>query len=140
MVVDLSFEYKDGSIMPKYKRYDILSKVAFVEEYLERVKTNPKLSISDYAFEKDLADSTFNDWLLKYKKDKNRFIYGVSDGSVDLSPPSIAPTFIEISKDRIAEPTIINNPSSTIKLNYKDVSLEFGINELERVLEIIRRW
>lgn len=130
--------------MAKYRKYDIAAKVQYVEGYLELLETDPNLTIADYAYSKDLADSTFNDWLIKYKKDKNKFINSGTTNSeeetvVDLSN-NITPTFIEISRDKPVAP--VNQPSctSTIKLSYKDVSLEFNSDELNRVMEIIRRW
>ena len=87
-----------------------------------------------------MPDSTFNNWVLKYKHNKHQFINGESaDGSVILNSP-VNPSFIELSKDILKEDKTVNTSSSSIKLNYKDVSLEFGVNELERVMEIIKRW
>lgn len=65
--------------MGKYKKYDIAAKLSLVKEYLNILKANPKYKISEYAYQKGIADSTFNDWLIKYKKDKYRFINGVSN-------------------------------------------------------------
>lgn len=125
--------------MSKYKKFDIATKVQYVEEYLNLSKDNPKLRISEFAYNKGLADSTFNDWVIKYKRNKDRFINGKSaDDVIDLSP-SLAPTFIEISKDNIVDQSDIRE-SSTLKLNYKNASLEFNSNELDKVMEILRRW
>jgi len=126
--------------MIKYCKYDISTKVAYVEEYLEILKDNPKYKISHFAQEKGLADSTFNDWLIKYQKDKDKFIHGKNtDGVVDLVK-TVKPTFIEISKDRLSNPIENKALFSTIKLNYKDVSIEFDSNQLDKVMEILRRW
>lgn len=125
--------------MARYQKYDISTKVALIEEYLERNRNNPGYSMTQFSLEKGIADSTFNNWVLKYRHDKHQFINGESqDGSVILNSP-LTPTFIEISKDMIKSESK-PMPSSSIKLHYKDVSLEFGVNELERVMEIIRRW
>lgn len=51
----------------------------------------------------------------KYKKDKDRFITG-SNGDDD------------------------GRCANSIKLSYKDVTLEFNNDQLEMVLGIIRRW
>ena len=75
------------------------------------------------------------DWIYKYN---NAFINDISnDDILNLIP--IKPTFIEISKDKIID-KIESSIPNTIKLNYKDVSLEFGTNELDKVMEILRRW
>lgn len=46
--------------MGNYSKYDISTKVAFVEDYLELCKSK-KISMADYAYSKGLSDSTFND-------------------------------------------------------------------------------
>lgn len=127
--------------MARYQKYDVSTKVALVEEYIERNKNEPGYSMTQFSLEKGIPDSTFNNWVLKYKHDKYTFINGeTNDGSIVLNS-ALSPTFIEISKDSIQKEerkTLL--PSSSIKLNYKDVSLEFSASELEKVMEIIRRW
>ena len=124
--------------MSEYKKYDIASKVILVEEFLTRKQNGEKLTIVAYSEEKQIPKTTFADWLYKYKNSKNAFINGSNyDDTVDLTPVS-KPTFIEISKDKIIDK--IEPSSSTIKLNYKDASLEFGANELDKVMEILKRW
>ena len=129
--------------MARYQKYDINTKVALIEEYLERNRNDNSYSMAQFSLEKGIADSTFNNWVLKYKHDKQSFINGESnDGSIVLNS-SLSPSFIEISKDLVKDERKILPPpssSSSIKLNYKDVSLEFSNSELEKVMEIIRRW
>ena len=128
--------------MARYQKYDVRTKVALVEEYIERNKNEPGYSMTQFSLEKGIPDSTFNNWVLKYKHDKQSFINGESnDGSIVLNS-SLNPSFIEISKDLVKEErkTLPPSSSSSIKLNYKDVSLEFSASELEKVMEIIRRW
>ena len=85
--------------MSEYKKYDIASKVTFVEEFLTRKQNGEKLTIVTYSLEKQIPKTTFADWVYKYKNSKNAFINGTSnDDSVNL-PPVVKPTFIEISKD-----------------------------------------
>ena len=123
--------------MNTYQKYDIASKVTLVEEFLTRRQNGEKLTIVAYAEEKQIPKTTFADWAYKYKNSKNAFIYGSSkDDTLDLTP--IKPTFIEISKDTLADK--IESSTNTIKLNYKDASIEFGANELDRVMEILKRW
>ena len=127
--------------MARYQKYDINTKVALIEEYLERNRNDNSYSMAQFSLEKGIPDSTFNNWILKYKHDKYTFINGeTNDGSIVLNS-ALSPTFIEISKDSIQKEERKTLPSSSsIKLNYKDVSLEFSTNELEKVMEIIRRW
>lgn len=126
----------------KYQKYDIATKVALVEEYLELSKTS-KITKTDFAYEKGISDSTFNDWVIKYQKDKNRFITG-SNSNDDVSIVSYTkPSFIELTKDNVSSQIINiddNICTNSIKLSYKDVTLEFNNDQLEMVLGIIRRW
>lgn len=125
-----------------YQKYDIATKVTLVEEYLELSKTS-KITKADFAYQKGISDSTFNDWVIKYQKDKERFIGG-SNSNDDVSIVSYTkPSFIELTKDNVSSQIInVDNNRSTnsIKLSYKDVTIEFNNDQLEMVLGIIRRW
>ena len=127
----------------KYQKYDIATKVSLVEEYLELSKT-VKITKADFAYQKGISDSTFNDWVIKYQKDKNRFISGSNKYSDDISIVSYTkPSFIELTKDNVSSQIInVDNNicTNSIKLSYKDVTLEFNNDQLEMVLGIIRRW
>ena len=53
------------------------------------------------------------------------------------------PSFIELTKDNVSSQIISvddNICTNSIKLSYKDVTLEFNNDQLEMVLGIIRRW
>ena len=122
----------------KYQKYDIATKVSLVEQYLELSKT-VKITKTDFAHQKGISDSTFNDWVIKYQKDKDRFVTG-SNSNDDVSIVSYTkPSFIELTKDNVL-PKVINDDDKSIKLSYKDVTLEFNEDHLEMVLGIIRRW
>lgn len=127
----------------KYRKYDIATKVTLVEEYLELSKTS-KITKADFAYQKWISDSTFNDWVIKYQKDKERFIGGSnSNDDVSIVSYTTKPSFIELTKDNVSSQIInVDNNRSTnsIKLSYKDVTLEFNNDQLEMVLGIIRRW
>mgnify|MGYP004456317041 CR=1 FL=1 len=123
----------------KYQKYDIATKVTLVEEYLELSKTS-KITKTNFAYEKGISDSTFNDWVIKYQKDKERFITG-SNSNDDVSIVSYTkPSFIELTKDNVLPKVINDDNDKSIKLSYKDVTLEFNNDQLEMVLGIIRRW
>ena len=55
--------------MARYQKYDVSTKVALVEEYIERNKYDPGYSMAQFSLEKGIPDSTFNNWILKYKHD-----------------------------------------------------------------------
>ena len=126
----------------KYQKYDIATKVSLVEQYLELSKT-VKITKTDFAHQKGISDSTFNDWVIKYQKDKDRFVTG-SNSNDDVSIVSYTkPSFIELTKDNVSSQIINiddNICTNSIKLSYKDVTLEFNNDQLEMVLGIIRRW
>ena len=67
--------------MARYNKYDIATKLSLVEDYLQLLKDNPRYRMSDYASEHDIADSTFNDWVIKYK---NSPITQIVDAIVDI--------------------------------------------------------
>lgn len=78
--------------------------------------------------------------VIKYQKDKDRFIIG-SNSDDDVSNVSYTkPSFIELTKDNVPSNVINDDNDKSIKLSYKDVTLEFNNDQLEMVLGIIRRW
>ena len=106
----------------KYQKYDIATKVSLVEEYLELSKT-VKITKADFAYQKGISDSTFNDWVIKYQKDKERFIAG-SISNDDVSIVSYTkPSFIELTKDNVPSKVINDNNDKSIRLSYNDVTL-----------------
>ena len=79
--------------------------MSLVEEYLELSKA-VKISKADFAYQKGISDSTFNDWVIKYQKDKDRFITG-SNSNDDVSIVSYTkPSFIELTKDNVPSKVI----------------------------------
>ena len=124
-------------LMPsKYQKYDIATKVSLVEEHLELSKT-VKITKADFAYQNGISDSTFNDWVIEYQKDKDRFISGSNNNSDDVSIVSYTkPSFIELTKDNVSYQIVnVDNNICTnnIKLSYKDVTLEFNNDQLETV-------
>lgn len=122
-----------------YKKYDVATKIAYVEKYLALKGNNGnKISITKFCHENDIAKTTFYDWLSKYNNadldnnTDNNVLININNGNNNL------PTFIELSN--IEEPSSNNNSNTDIKLSYKDVTLEFKDNQLEKVLGIIKRW
>ena len=123
--------------MCEYKKYDVNFKINAVEEYI-RLAENNKITKAEYAHENGLADSTFNDWVLKYQRNKERY-FNINENQLTLK--NNEPTFIEISdKRRIREIVDVVDKNADVKLKYKDITLEFKEDQLEKVLEIVRRW
>ena len=79
----------------KYHKYDIATKVTLREEYLELSKTS-MITKANFTYGKGISDSTLNDWVIKYQKDKDRFISGSNNNGDDISIVSYTkPSFIE---------------------------------------------
>lgn len=55
------------------KKYTAQYKILMVEEYLRQKQEQPKLSIAQFASDNEISDSTFNDWVVKYKRQGNGF-------------------------------------------------------------------
>ena len=87
------------------------------------------------AYQKGISDSIFNDWIIKYQRDKERFITGSNSNDDVYTKPS----FIELTKDNVPSKIINDDNDKSIRLSYKDVTLEFNNDQLEMVLGIIRR-
>ena len=55
------------------EKNDAEFKIKTIKEYLAKKEEDPNLTKSDFAFEKKISDSTFNDSVLKYQKMGNEF-------------------------------------------------------------------
>ena len=112
-----------------YKKYDIATKIAYVEKYLALKGNGNKVSITKFCHENGIAKTTFYDWLSKYN---NADLNDNTNDNVSININNNLPTFIELSN--IEDSSSNNNSNTDIKLSYKDVTLEFKDNQLEKVL------
>ena len=71
---------------------------------------------------------------------EQRFITGSNSNDDAFIVSYTKPSFIELTKDNVLSKIINNDNDKSIKLSYKDVTLEFNNDQLEKVLGIIRRW
>ncbi len=55
------------------KRYTAQYKIETVEEYLKEKEKDSNLKLAIFAAKKGIADSTFNDWVIKYKRQGQGF-------------------------------------------------------------------
>lgn len=55
------------------KKYSTQFKINMVEEYLKLKEKDTKISIAKYARDNNISDSTFNDWVIKYKRQGQGF-------------------------------------------------------------------
>lgn len=121
----------------KYQKYDPSYKLALVEEYYEEY-SKCRITKSEFAHSKGISDSTFNDWCVKYQRDKDRY-FNTDTDIVEFNSNNDS-KFIKLSEDNILSLPTVSTNESKITLKYKDVSLEFNSSDLNRIMEIIRRW
>lgn len=55
------------------KKYSTQFKINMVEEYLKLKEKDTKISIAKYARDNNISDSSFNDWVIKYKRQGQGF-------------------------------------------------------------------
>lgn len=122
------------------KKYTAQYNNKLVEEYIKRCGNNPKLSKAEFAYEKNVPDSTFNDWVLKYKRMGNGFCNITSEIKkldsievVDVTPVETY-TVTEIQNENA--PLSVNK----VRMQYNGAIIDFDESLLERVLEVLRTW
>lgn len=122
--------------------YDVSFKLSICEEYLEWQNDNPGLTKKDYATSKGIKYNTFLDWIRTFKNyqdnKRNNNVIPISNDT-----NTRVPKFIELTKDDYKnETTTTMSNTGKVTLKYKDVSIEFdnGDDNIEKVLEIIKRW
>ena len=124
------------------KNFDISYKMAICEEYLELVKQNDSISKRNFAISKGIKPTTFYDWINTYSfyqnnENNNDEIITTKN---ELTP---VPKFVQLSKneddDAYKAPANKSNDNKIV-LRYKDVSLEFDDANIDKALEIIKRW
>ena len=122
------------------KNFDISYKMAICEEYLELIKQNDSLSKRDFAISKGIKPTTFYDWINTYSsyKDNESNDEEITTVNNELTP---VPKFVQLSKNEEDNTYKANKDNDNkIILRYKDISLEFNDTNIDKALEIIRRW
>lgn len=120
------------------KKYSAEFKRNKVEEYLEETKEK-KITKAEFALRNNISDSTFNDWVLKYQRDKQGFC-NITNEIVKLNKIEtieatdyLVRTISEDAKTYITD-------KDYIRLHYNGVVLEFNEIILERVMKIVKEW
>lgn len=122
------------------KKYSAQFKIMMVEEFLRKKQEQPKLSIAEFALNNGISDSTFNDWVVKYKRQGKGFcniteeIKKLEIIEVIDSAPIQNNIIKEISDDN--EPISINR----VRMKYNGAIIEFDKSLLESALKILRTW
>lgn len=121
------------------KKYSAEFKRQKVEEYLEEAKEN-KISKAEFALRNNISDSTFNDWVLKYKRDKQGFC-NITSEIVKLNNVETleATDYIIRTIDNVDTETYITD-KEYIRLHYNGAILEFNEIILDKVMKILKEW
>lgn len=122
------------------KKYGAEYKRQKVEEYLEEIKIK-KISKAEFAAKNNISDSTFNDWVLKYQRDKQGFC-NITCEIAKLNEIETIDT-----TDYIVRNVVVDEENGTyikdkdyIRLHYNGAVLEFNEIILERVMKIVKEW
>lgn len=120
----------------KGKKYTAEFRVKSVMEYLSQ----KELTIAQYARKNGIADSTFNDWVIKYKELGEGF-FNVTDQIAAIASGGTK-EHIAIRKYPTAEtaPNPATLPDGFVRVTYNGAVIEFHDNLLDRVMETIRQW
>lgn len=120
------------------KKYSAEFKRNKVEEYLEETKEK-KITKAEFALRNNISDSTFNDWVLKYQRDKQGFC-NITNEIVKLNEiETIEATDYLVRTISDDKETYITD-KDYIRLHYNGAVLEFNEILLDRVMKIIKEW
>lgn len=124
------------------KKYSAEFKRKKVEEYLYETKEK-KITKAEFALRNNISDSTFNDWVLKYERDKQGFCNITNEivklGNNDTNIDKIEATEYLIRTMADGAETYITD-KDYIRLHYNGVVLEFNEILLDRVIKIVKEW
>jgi len=121
----------------KYCLFDSSFKISMCEEFFQRKKEDPSLKMITFANEKGIKKTTFYDWIRTYLEYQNNNSGVITTTAIE---DNAVPKFVEITDRSVIDEVITSNKDNNVTLKYKDTSLEFDINNLDKVMEIIRRW
>ena len=108
------------------RKYSAHFKIEMVEKYLN----GPQMSIAKFAANHGISDSTFNDWVIKYKREGKDFC----NITKEIEKINYEKPIDEIEDED--QPMSINR----IRLKFNNSIIEFDESLLERVLKIVKEW
>ena len=122
------------------KKYSAQYKISLVEEYFRLKLEQPKLSIAQFAYNNKIADSTFNDWIIKYKRQGIGFCNITTEIKKLDSIEIIDSQPIGLSKISMIDDE--NTPMSInkVRMKYNGAIIEFDESLLERIFKILKSW
>lgn len=120
------------------KKYSAEFKRNKVEEYLEETKEK-KITKAEFALRNNISDSTFNDWVLKYQRDKQGFC-NITNEIVKLNEIETIETTDYLVRTISDDKETYITDKDYIRLHYNGAVLEFNELLLDRVMKIVKEW
>lgn len=120
------------------KKYSAEFKRNKVEEYLEETKEK-KITKAEFALRNNISDSTFNDWVLKYQRDKQGFC-NITNEIVKLNEMETIETTDYLVRTISDNKETYITDKDYIRLHYNGAVLEFNEILLDRVMKIVKEW
>ena len=120
------------------KKYSAEFKRNKVEEYLEETKEK-KITKAQLALRNNISDSTFNDWVLKYQRDKQGFC-NITNEIVKLNEMETIETTDYLVRTISDDKETYITDNDYIRLHYNGAVLEFNEILLDRVMKIVKEW
>lgn len=120
------------------KKYSAEFKRNKVEEYLEETKEK-KITKAEFALRNNISDSTFNDWVLKYQRDKQGFC-NITNEIVKLNEIETIEATDYLVRTISGDKETYITDKDYIRLHYNGAVLEFNELLLDRVMKIVKEW
>ena len=118
------------------KKYSAEFKRNKVEEYLEETKEK-KITKAEFALRNNISDTTFNDWVLKYQRDKKGFC-NITNEIVKLNEIETIEATDYLVRTISEDAEIYITDKDYIRLHYNGAVLEFNEILLDRVMKIVK--
>ena len=120
------------------KKYSAEFKRNKVEEYLEETKEK-KITKAEFALRNNISDSTFNDWVLKYQRDKQGCC-NITNEIVNLNEIETIETTDYLVRTISDDKETYITDKDYIRLHYNGAVLEFNEILIDRVMKIVKEW
>lgn len=122
------------------KRYSAQYKLDMVKKYLDAKEKQPKTTIAEFADENGLSDSTFNDWVVKYKRQGYGFCTITNEIKKLEEVEIIDSTPLTSMSDKEIGAVDLPLPTNKVRMTYNGATIEFDQSPLERALNVLKSW
>lgn len=125
------------------KKYSSQFKIEMVQQYLKEKEADPKTTIAEFASKHSISDSTFNDWVVKYKRQGAGFC-NVTDEIKKLDNVEVMnvvdveckPAMLIERRESMDGPLSVNR----VRMEYNGAVIEFDESLLEKAMRILKSW